>query len=360
MTESDRPSPLPTPPRTLLLWGAVAAVLSGLIWQILPVLSPFMIAACLAYMLRPAVVRLSARRVPRPLAALVVEIAALGLMAGVVLLIVPVLSRQLPLLREQIPMLAQRINTELLPWLASLGVTISLDVDSIRAFVVKHLNANIEELLTTVLGSMRIGGSFVLALVGNAVLVPVVLYYMLLDGTGLRSRLRVLVPSRWHDAVTDYLRECDEVLRHYLRGQLRVIAALSAYYTVALLLAGFDLALPLGVLSGVSLLVPYLGFGVACALALLAGVLQFAGTYGVAAVLVIYGAGQVLEGFVLTPYWVGERIGLHPLAVIFLLLAFGHLFGLVGVLIALPAGAMLLVSLRRLREMYHRSSLYRG
>ena len=360
MTDPDRSLPLPTSPRTLLLWGAVAAVLSGLIWQILPVLSPFMIAACLAYMLRPAVVGLVSRRIPRPLAALIVEAVALGLMIGVVLLIVPVLSRQLPLLREQIPVLAQRINAELLPWLASLGVAISLDVDSIRAFVVKHLNANIEELLTTVLGSMRIGGSFMLALVGNAVLVPVVLYYMLLDGTGFRHRLKGLVPLRWHGAVSDYLRECDEVLRHYLRGQLRVIAALSAYYTVALLLAGFDLALPLGVLSGVSLLIPYLGFGVACALALLAGALQFAGTYGVAAVLVIYGVGQVLEGFVLTPYWVGERIGLHPLAVIFLLLAFGHLFGLVGVLIALPAGAMLLVSLRRLRATYHRSSLYQG
>jgi predicted PurR-regulated permease PerM len=150
------------------------------------------------------------------------------------------------------------------------------------------------------------------------------------------------------------------VLGHYLRGQLRVIAALASYYTLALLLAGFDLALPLGVLSGVSLLIPYLGFGVACALALLAGALQFSGTYGVVAALVIYGGGQVLEGFVLTPYWVGERIGLHPLAVIFLLLAFGHLFGFVGVLIALPAGAMLLVSLRRLRELYQRSSLYRG
>jgi predicted PurR-regulated permease PerM len=158
--------------------------------------------------------------------------------------------------------------------------------------------------------------------------------------------------------VRGFLDECDEVLGQYLRGQIMVMGVLAAYYTVTLALAGFDLALPIGVFTGLGIFVPYLGFGLGALLALLAALLQFANLYGLLAVLVIYGAGQLIESFLLTPRLVGERIGLHPIAVIFALLAFGHLFGFVGVLIALPAGALTLVALRRARSAYLASPLY--
>ena len=132
------------------------------------------------------------------------------------------------------------------------------------------------------------------------------------------------------------------------------------YYSVALAIAGFDLALPVGVFTGLAIFIPYLGFGLGLALALLAGVLQFGSWYGVAVVAVVYGIGQVAETLVLTPRLVGERIGLNPLAVIFALLAFGHLFGFVGVLIALPVSALLLVGLRRAQAAYLASRLYQG
>jgi predicted PurR-regulated permease PerM len=173
-------------------------------------------------------------------------------------------------------------------------------------------------------------------------------------------RLRRLVPPRHLDAAMGFLRECDEVLGQYLRGQVLVMLILAAYYTVALALAGFELALPVGVFTGLAIFIPYVGFGVGAVLALLAGMLQFASWYGVGAVAVVYGLGQVVESFFLTPRLVGERIGLHPIAVIFVLLAFGHLFGFVGVLLALPAGALVLVALRRLRVAYMTSRLYQG
>ena len=157
-----------------------------------------------------------------------------------------------------------------------------------------------------------------------------------------------------------FLDECDTVLGQYLRGQLIVMAALAVYYSAALALAGFDLALPVGLFTGLAVFIPYLGFGVGLALALLAGVLQFGSWYAVGAVAAVYGTGQLLESFVLTPRLVGERIGLAPLAVIFALLAFGHLFGFVGVLIALPVSAVLLVALRRARNAYLASRLYQG
>ena len=152
--------------------------------------------------------------------------------------------------------------------------------------------------------------------------------------------------------------EVDTLLAQYLRGQLLVMVVLAAYYSVALAIAGFDVALPVGILTGLLVFIPYLGFGLGLVLALIAAFLQFTDWSGVIAVAVIYGVGQVLEGFFLTPRLVGERIGLNPLAVIFALLAFGQLFGFVGVLLALPASAVLMVAFKHLRRHYLRSSFY--
>jgi predicted PurR-regulated permease PerM len=215
-------------------------------------------------------------------------------------------------------------------------------------------------LVTAALSSLRIGGSVALAVVGYLVLVPVALYYLLVDARRLSLWAASLVPPRLRPSVFGFARECDDLLSHYLRGQVMVMLALAAYYTLALLLLGFDLAVPVGLFTGLAIFVPYLGYGVGLVLALLAGVLQFGPATGVLMVAAVYGLGQVLESFVLTPRWVGERIGLSPLAVIFALLAFGQLLGFVGVLIALPASAVLLVLLRRAQALYFDSKLYRG
>jgi predicted PurR-regulated permease PerM len=235
---------------------------------------------------------------------------------------------------------------------------VRLDIAGIKAFAIKHLGANLDDWLATALSSARIGGNVLLTLLGNAVLVPVVLFYLLADWPQLLGRARGLIPPRLRPASEALLQECDDMLGHYLRGQLMVMGALALYYTLALALAGFELAVPVGVFTGLAIFVPYLGFGLGAALALLAGVLQFSSWYGVGAVLLIYGVGQVAESFFLTPRLVGERIGLHPIAVIFVLLAFGHLFGFVGVLLALPLGALSLVMLRRLRTAYLASPLF--
>ena len=353
--------PLPLTQRLLLAWLALAVLAVVLVRLLAPVLTPFLAALVLAYALQPAVGRLQRHlHLPRALAALLVELIAMAALLGVLLLIVPVISHELPRLREQIPQLAARINDGLAPWLAQYGISVRLDIAGIKAFVVKYLDAGGEDMLAALLSSARIGGSVLLALVGNAVLVPVVMFYLLLDWPMLTGRLRRLVPPRHLEAVCGFAEECDQVLGQYLRGQLLLMLVLATFYTSALALAGFELALPLGVFTGLAIFIPYLGFGLGAALALLAGVLQFASLYGAGAVLLIYGVGQVLESFVLTPRLVGERIGLHPIAVIFALLAFGHLFGFVGVLLALLAGALVLVALRRVRRAYVDSRLYRG
>jgi predicted PurR-regulated permease PerM len=158
--------------------------------------------------------------------------------------------------------------------------------------------------------------------------------------------------------VVGMVAEIDSLLSQFLRGQLGVMTALALYYSSALALAGFDSALPIGILTGMLAFVPYVGYSIGLVLALGAGLLQFEGWYGPAMVALVYVLGQVLEGFVLTPRLVGERIGLHPLAVIFALLAFAQLFGFFGVLVALPSSAVLLVALRRLKRAYFESAFY--
>ena len=346
--------------RRSLIWFAVAAGAVLLLWLLGPVLTPFIVAAVLAYALHPAVEALAARRVPRLLAVVLVEVVAIVALLALVLLIIPVIVKEVPLLKEQIPLLAERANKTLVPWLAQFGIHVSLDSASIKAFLLKALDANLEDWMATVLSSARIGGSMLLALVGNAFLMPVVLFYLLIDWPHLVERAQAMIPPRLREAVLGFFDECDSVLGQYLRGQLMVMAVLAVYYSIALAIAGFDLALPVGVFTGLAIFIPYLGFGLGLALALLAGTLQFGSWYGVAAVGVIYGIGQIAESLVLTPRLVGERIGLNPLAVIFALLAFGHLFGFVGVLIALPVSAVLLVGLRRAQGAYLSSRLYLG
>jgi predicted PurR-regulated permease PerM len=346
--------------RQTFSWLLIALVGILLVWLLAPVLTPFLIAGVLAYILEPVVERLVRRRVPRVLAVTLVEVAAFVVIAAVLLLIVPIVSKELPLLREQLPLLADKLNQNVSPWLAQFGIEVALDVASIKAFLITYLDANIEEGLATLLSSARIGGSFLLALVGNAVLVPAVLFYLLMDWPNLRARLHGLVPPRMRSSVSSFTHESDEMLGQYLRGQLLVMVILAVYYSVGLALFGFDLAVPVGVFTGLAVFIPYLGFGLGMLLALLAGVLQFASWYGVIAVAVVYGLGQVLESFVLTPRLVGERIGINPLTVIFALLAFGHLAGFVGVLLALPVCAVLVVAGKRLHTLYVGSKLYQG
>lgn len=346
--------------RRALTWLTLGLAFAFLLWLLAPVLMPFVIGAVMAYALEPAVRCLVRRRVPRLLSVIVVEVLVLLAVASVLLLVVPIVSRQVPLLREQIPLLFDRLQTSGLPWLAQWGLDVSIDTASIKVWVLTLFNANLQDWLHTALSSALVGGGIVLTVLANAVLVPLVLFYLLMDWPQLVARIHHLVPLGLRRQTKGLFDEVDEVLGQYLRGQLLVMLIMAGYYSVGLALFGFHLALPVGVFTGLAMCIPYLGFGIGLLLALFAGLLQFMSWYGLVAVAVVYGLGQVLESFFLTPRLVGERIGMHPLVVIFVLLAFGHLFGFVGVLVALPVGAVLVVAARRLQGAYLASKLYAG
>lgn len=341
-------------------WIAVGLAALVLLYLLAPVLTPFAMAAIVAYLLVPGVDWLQRHRLPRSAAVLImIALAGLALLA-MLLILVPVLQREIKTLQAQLPALITWLNTTAAPKINELaGTSIRFDAQTLRELLAEHA-AGQSDLIARLVAQARAGGAALIGVLGTLLLVPVVLFYALADWHDFARRFESMLPRRWHGLVVGMLTEIDGLLAQFLRGQLSVMAALAVYYSGALALAGFQSALPIGILTGLLAFIPYVGFATGLALALLVAMLQFGGLYGLIAVTIIYGLGQLIESFVLTPRLVGERIGLHPLAVIFALLAFGQLFGFFGVLLALPASAVVLVAARRLKAAYLDSDFYKA
>jgi predicted PurR-regulated permease PerM len=210
----------------------------------------------------------------------------------------------------------------------------------------------------TVFGGLSRSGMAVLEFIANLTLIPVVTFYLLRDWDGMVARIRELLPRAIEPTVVRLANESDAVLGSFLRGQVSVMLALGAIYTLGLSLIGIDLALLIGMIAGLVSFVPYLGVIVGFGAGLIAALVQHGDLLHVLLVAGVFGFGQIIEGFVLTPWLVGDKIGMHPVAVIFAIMAGGQLFGFLGVLLALPVAAVIMVVLRWLHERYTESSLY--
>ncbi|MGZ5818485.1 MAG: AI-2E family transporter [Burkholderiaceae bacterium] len=345
------------------MWLLLALGLVILLVLLGPVLTPFIAAAILAYALNPGVDWLASHRigrfgVPRAIGVIVMMLLLFAAVLALVLIVVPVLQKEISLLQDKIPPLLSLLDATFGPKLSKLGIQVHLDSAGIEKFLTQKFSTNSSELWSTIFASAKIGGLALIGWLVTIALIPIALFYLLLDWHRLLTLLGSFIPRRWIQKSVGLANEVDNLLAQYLRGQLLVMLILAVYYSVALAVLGFDVALPVGIITGLLVFIPYLGFGLGLVLALVASVLQFDGVNGLIGVACVYGAGQIIEGFFLTPRLVGERIGLHPLMVIFGLLAFAQLFGFVGVLLALPACAILSVAFKHLRSHYLNSSFY--
>lgn len=341
-------------------WYLAAIAAAGmLLYFTAPVLSPFLFSAILAYICLPLVDRLG-RRAPRWLAVtVVIGLLMLGMLL-LALIVAPLVERQVAALLQNLPEYLDWIRQRLLPWLAAnFGIEVQLDLEFLRKGLADGFGGE-SEFLKHMLPGLTSGGMALIGFLASALLVPVVLFYFLRDWHEFVGRLESLIPRRYHQWSKGFFGEIDRVLGEFLHGQIAVMLIMSAYFVVALWLAGLEYALPIGILSGLLVFVPYLGALVGLLLGTLAGLTQFESILGLAAIWAVFGIGQLLEGFLVTPWLVGDRIGLHPVAVIFALLVFGSLFGFFGVLLALPVSAILLVGLRELGKRYLQSELYRS
>lgn len=342
------------------LWIAAGLGILCLLYVLSPILTPFLLAGILAYICTPLTDRIAGWGVQRILAVVIVMLALTALVAGLILIILPLLYEEAAVIAARAPEALALANEKLAPWLRQhFGLRLRFDPASLQKLAAGNWDT-VQVIFERLYNSLKIGGVALVGLAINLMLAPVVLFYLLLDWHGMMERLAAVIPRPWHAKVIGVATDIDAVLSQYLRGQILVMAILAAYYCIGLWLADIPSALSIGVVTGLLIFIPYLGFATGLLLALLVATLQFAGWGPLVAVLIVYGIGQLLESFLLTPFLVGERIGLHPLAVIFALMAFGQIFGFFGVLAALPASAALLVGMREVRALYLASRFYQG
>jgi predicted PurR-regulated permease PerM len=338
---------------------AVLFVVAWVIYLLAPVLTPFVAAALLAYLGDPTVDWLESHGIGRTWAVVIV-FAFLSLVITLALIIViPKLGEQIGSLARQLPELLAWAETKVRPLLAYIpGAEENFEnPGNLAAILMKHLQ-EAGNIVATILGSLSRSGATVVGWLVNLFLIPVVTFYLLRDWDALVKNVRDMIPRNIEPVVVQLSIESDVVLGAFVRGQLTVMFALGVIYVTGLWLVGVDLALLIGMVAGVISFVPYLGTIIGVAAGVIAAMFQFSDSLHVFLVLIVFVVGQLLEGTVLTPLLVGDRIGLHPVAVIFAILAGGQLFGFVGILLALPVASVVMVLLRHVHELYRGSELY--
>jgi predicted PurR-regulated permease PerM len=345
-----------------LQWTALGLGVCWVVWLLAPVLTPFALAAMLGWLGDPSVDRLQRAGRSRNVAVTLVFIAMTLLVVVIMLLLVPTLERQVGILIESLPRYRDWLLQTALPWVEQrtrLQLSVWLDFDHLIDLV----RGNWERaggVASTVLGYVSRSGFALLGLITNIVLLPVLTFFFLRDWDVLVERVASLVPRDHLPTVSRLASESSDVLGAFLRGQFLVMVILGVMYGVGLWGVGLDLGILIGIIAGLLTFVPYLGPASGIIMGVIAALVQYGDWQHVAGVMVVFGIGQVIESYWLTPKLVGDRIGLHPVAVIFAVLAGGQLFGFLGMLLALPVAAVINVLLRYAQERYTQSRLYAG
>lgn len=339
---------------------SIALLIGWLFYLLSPILMPFLVAAFLGYLGDPLVDRLEAKKLSRTLAVTIVFVFFSTLLFAILLLLVPLLENQLRALLDKLPGFIDFIQSKVLPYLLSfsgLDAQQGIDFSGVKIAIRENWQS-IGGLAGQVVNSISQSGLLIVAWLTNLVLIPVIAFYFMRDWDILVDKIAHLVPRHIEPLVSRLAKESDEVLAAFLRGQLLVMACLGAIYSVGLWVAGLELALLVGLLAGLVSFVPYLGFIVGILAAVIASLMQLHDMSLLIPIAVVFGVGQLIESMLLTPLLVGDRIGLHPVAVIFAIMVGGQLFGFVGVLVALPVSAVIMVLLRYLYQTYVSSGLY--
>lgn len=330
----------------------VILIVSALIYLLSPILTPFLIGFLLAYLSRPLIRGLRKLYIPRMVAVLIVFIMVFGVITLAILLLTPLIEKQVITLKEMLPIYLARIQDTFLPWIKTkFDIDIPMSSDALK----NTLTGNWQQASDVLSNAFKIvlkSGFTVIRGAVNIILIPVVTFYLLRDWDFIFKQLNNILPPRSKTTIVPLVKECDEVLSAFFRGQLLVMLSLSCIYSFGLTLVGLQLGLLIGFIAGIASIVPYLGFILGTISASIAAYIQFGTSSSVMLVLLVFVIGQALEGVVLTPKLVGKQIGLHPVAVIFSVLSGGVLFGFFGVLLALPVAALILVTIRFFYQRY--------
>ncbi|TCO75958.1 AI-2E family transporter [Chromatocurvus halotolerans] len=360
MAELDEPV-VDIPIKRWPLVLAVFAVACLFFYLLQPILLPFVLGAVIGYLGDPLVDRVEARGGSRTLGVVLVFLAFGLLLLVATLFAMPMLLQQLDILIQKIPAFYAWLRDSALPWMQS-----RVSIPSSRLPEIDWSGQLLEnwqslgKASAKAVGQITGSGLGMLLWLANIVLVPVVAFYFMRDWDNMVRKLLELLPKAWQSGTRTLAAQADEVLGAFLRGQFVVMCALGVLYSSGLWIVGVQAALLLGLLAGLASIVPYLGFVVGITASMIVAYVQFQEFSILLWVLLVFGVGQLVESLFLTPVLVGDRIGLHPVAVIFALMAGGQLAGFLGVLVALPVAAVVMVFVRHAISHYRASNLYGG
>ncbi len=342
-----------------LKWVVLVVILGVLLWLLGPALTPFVVAALFAYLFNPIIERMEKRGVSRTWSVSVLFLLMTLALVGIVLVLVPFIDRQIANFLQQLPRWVEWAQNVAAPWIEQrFGIGLG-EFNSQE--VVGMLQSHWKEaggFASNVLGNVSKSGFAIVGWAINLVIIPVAAFYLMRDWNIVVERIHALIPRSVEPVVVRLARESDDTLGGFLRGQLSVMIALGVIYGVGLWAAGISVGPLIGMVAGLISFVPYLGTIVGVAMGIIAALVQYQDLYHVGLVVAVFVAGQMLEGYFLVPKLVGDKIGMHPVAVMFAILAGGELFGFMGVLLALPIAAVVMVLLRYAYERYTQSEMY--
>ncbi|MDE0943926.1 MAG: AI-2E family transporter [Alphaproteobacteria bacterium] len=344
-------------------WLISLAVLLALVWLLSSILLPFVAGMAVAYFLDPPTDKLEQRGLGRGLATSLVVIVFFVLMVLATLLLVPILQSQVLGFADRLPGYIAGLRETALPVLTELGAKFGIDVGASAGDAAKEIAADAVTFGFKLLRQAWSGGLALFNILTLLVITPVVAFYLLRDFDHMTAALNSWLPRQHAKTIRGLLSDIDSVMAGFIRGQGTVCLILASYYGLALTFAGLEFGLIIGLFSGLVSFIPFVGATTGLVLSMLTALTQFLpeGDFlRIGIIAAVFVIGQVMEGYILTPRLLGDRIGLHPVWVMFALLAGGALFGFVGVLIAVPAAAAIGVMVRFALSQYLASSLYGG
>lgn len=347
--------------RRIFILSGIALIL-WVLYLLKPVVLPFIAAFLVAYLFSPLVDKLHRIGLPRWLSIGIVFIGIGVIVTLAIWYVVPLVWQQLIYARDSIPAGIHWLNYTFLPWVSQTFNVEAMEIDTeqISKVVMEYIQTNYsaDSIQSVVLRVAQSGLNFI-QIGGVVVLIPIIAFYFLLDWDRMLESLRRLIPRHYEKTTLGIVGECHNVLGAFVKGQFLVMFLLGVVYAVGLQLIGLEVGLIIGMVAGLASIIPYLGFGVGIIAAVIATLFQFGIDWThLALVIIVFMIGQAIEGYILQPFLLGDKIGLSPVAVVFAVLAGAQLAGFLGMLIALPVAAVIVVLLRHARECYEKSRLY--
>jgi predicted PurR-regulated permease PerM len=339
-------------------WVIAFLLFAGVLWLLEPMLLPFAAGLAIAYFLNPVVDKLTHRGVPRWLGALIV-LAAFALVIGLVLLLItPLLQAQIGALIAEIPNYIEKFRTHFIPWVENWLTRFSPDdVDKIRDAATQYVG-NAAGMAGKAVQNVVTSGLALIDVLALAIITPVVAFYLMRDWNTVTRTVDALIPRRHYDVIKEQLGQIDLSLSGFVRGQALVCLGLGLVYSLGLSACGLQYSVAIGVTAGILSFIPYVGTAFAWIVSIMIALAQFDNFERIGFVIAVLVLGHIMESYVLTPRLVGKRVGLHPVWILFALIAGGRIMGFTGVLIAVPVAAVLGVLTRFAVSQYKTSPYY--